>query len=100
MSKMCFVLTTNTGVGTATIFANHAKRNIDDLLKFFSKYYDVSANYPKDKNNVDILVVPDPFGPFDNERELPVIHVPTVLFLDRDFSKIKSYIDDYFSKIE
>lgn len=97
MSKICFVLTTNSGISTATIFASHATRNTDDLLKFFSKYYDVSANYFRDKQIVDILVVPKPFGPVDNDRNLPIIEVPTILFLDRDFPKIKEYIDNYFS---
>ncbi|MGL9806895.1 hypothetical protein IGK14_001401 [Enterococcus sp. DIV0970a] len=44
MTKICFMLTSNSGIGTTTIFATHAKRNIDDLLAYFSNYYNVTAN--------------------------------------------------------
>lgn len=47
MTKIYFMLTSNSGVGSTTIFATRARRNIDDLLAFFSQYYDVSANIPK-----------------------------------------------------
>ncbi|HCE13243.1 hypothetical protein [Enterococcus sp.] len=99
MTKICFMLTSNSGIGTTTIFATHARRNIDDLLAYFSEYYNVTANYPEDKDTVDILVIPDSFGAFINERNLPVIKVPTILFLERDFEKIKVYIDNYFLEI-
>ena len=96
MSKICFTLTSNSGIGTTTIFATYARRNIDDLLAYFSNYYNVTANYPEDKDTVDILVIPDSFVAFINKRNLPVIKVPTILFLERDFEKIKFYIDNYF----
>ena len=96
MSKICFMLTSNSGVGTTSIFATHGKQNIDDLLAYFSDYYNVTANYPKDKDSIDILVIPDPFGAFINEHNLPVIKVPTILFLDKKFEEIKVYIDNYF----
>ena len=99
MTKICFMLTSNSGIGTTTIFATHAKRNIDDLLAYFSNYYNVTANYPEDKDTVDILVIPDSFGAFINERNLPVIKVPSILFLERNFEKIKVYIDNYFLEI-
>lgn len=47
---------------------------------------------------IDLLVLPEPFGPFNNERNLPVIQIPTILFLERDFEKIKTYIDAYLAK--
>lgn len=97
MSKICFMLTADCGIGTTTIFATHAKRNIDDLLSYFSQYYDVTANYFKDKDSVDVLVTPNPFGSFVNERNLPIIKIPTVLFLEKDFDQIKIHIDNYFS---
>lgn len=98
MTKIYFMLTSNNGVGSTTIFATRARRNIDDLLAFFSQYYDVSANYTKDKDMIDLLVLPEPFGPFNNERNLPVIQIPTILFLERDFEKIKTHIDAYLAK--
>ncbi len=58
MTKIYFMLTSNSGVGSTTIFATRARRNIDDLLAFFSQYYDVSANYTKDKDMIDLLVLP------------------------------------------
>ncbi len=36
MTKIYFMLTSNSGVGSTTIFATRARRNIDDLLAFFS----------------------------------------------------------------
>lgn len=47
MSKICFTLTSNSGIGTTTIFATHARRNIDDLLAYFSEYYNVTADLPR-----------------------------------------------------
>ncbi len=35
MTKIYFMLTSNSGVGSTTIFATRARRNIDDLLAFF-----------------------------------------------------------------
>ncbi len=34
MTKIYFMLTSNSGVGSTTIFATRARRNIDDLLAF------------------------------------------------------------------
>lgn len=47
------------------------------------------------KEAVDYLVVPDPYFPFDNEGNLPIIKVPAILFMKR----IKTHIDDCFSKM-
>ena len=43
MTKICFMLTSNSGIGTTTIFATHAKRNIDDLLDQKVKWLEVNA---------------------------------------------------------
>ena len=45
-----------------------------------------------------ILVLPEPFAPFDNENNLPIIKVPSKFFLTKDFEKINAYIDDYFKE--
>ena len=42
------------------------------------------------------MVVPKPCPPFDNENNLPIIEVPANLFMEKDFEKIKTYIDNYF----
>lgn len=65
---------------------------------YFSPFYDVSINYLRDKDTVDYLVLPEPFAPFDNENNLPIIKVPSKFFLTKDFEKIKDYIDDYFKE--
>ena len=39
-----------------------------ELKNYFANDYDVSINYFRDKDQVDYLVVPDPFVPFDNEK--------------------------------
>ena len=62
-------------------------RNQDDLKGYFSKYYDVSINYIRDKNSVDYLVVPKPCPAFDNENNLPIIEVPAILFMEKNFEK-------------
>ncbi|WP_313467013.1 hypothetical protein [Carnobacterium sp.] len=97
MKKICFVLTVSTGINYGSIFSVPLIRNHDDLKEYFSKYYDVSIDYIRDKDSVDYLVVPKPFAPFDNENNLPIIEVPAVLFMEKDFEKIKTYIDNYFS---
>ncbi|MCD5001894.1 hypothetical protein IV487_05325 [Enterococcus saccharolyticus] len=98
MKKICFVLTVSTGINYGSIFSLPFIRNHDELKEYFSQYYDVSIDYIKDKNSVDYLVVPEPFTPFDNENNLPIIEVPAVLFMEKDFENIKMYIDNYFSK--
>lgn len=97
MKKICFVLTVNAGINYGSILFLPFFRNRDDLKEYFSEYYDVSNNYIRDKNLVDYLVVPKPCPPFDNENNLPIIEVPAILFLEKDFEKIKAYIDNYFS---
>lgn len=98
MKKICFVLTVSTGINYGSMFAGAAVRNYEDFKEYFSKYYDVSVDYIRDKDSVDILVVPEPFTPFDNERNLPIIKVPAVLFMQKDFKEIKKYIDEFYSE--
>ncbi|MBO0453739.1 hypothetical protein [Candidatus Enterococcus murrayae] len=100
MKKICFVLTVSSGINYISIFAGPLFRDNDDFKEYFSKYYDVSTNYIRDKDAVDYLVVPKPFPPFVNENHLPIIEVPALLFMQKDFEKIKTYIDDYFSNIQ
>ena len=97
MKKICFVLTVNAGIDYVSIFPFPIRMNHDDLKNYFSKYYDVSTNYIRDKDSVDYLVVPNPSPPFVNENHLPIIKVPAILFMKKDFEQIKTYIDDYFS---
>lgn len=97
MKKICFVLTVSSGINYGSIFPTPLIKDNSDLKKFFSRYYDVSINYFKDKDTVDYLIVPKPFMPFNNENNLPIIEVPAILFIKKDFEKIKSYIDDYFA---
>lgn len=95
--KICFVLSVSTGIiGYGSLFSTGWFKNNDDLKNYFSKDYDVSLNYYKDKDAVDYLVVPDPFFPFDNENKLPVIKVPARLFMTKDFNEIQKYIEFYF----
>ncbi|MDK1727792.1 hypothetical protein [Dellaglioa algida] len=96
--KICFVLTVSTGINFGSIFSTPLIKNNDELKAYFSEYYDVSINYIRDKDSVDYLVVPKPFMSFDNENKLPIIEVPARLFIEKDFEKIKTYIDNYFSK--
>ncbi|MGX7203710.1 hypothetical protein [Enterococcus pingfangensis] len=98
MKKICFVLTVSTGINYGSIFAAPTIKNHDDLKDYFSKDYDVSINYIKDKDNVDYLVVPKPYPPFENENYLPIIEIPAILFMKKDYGKIKTLVDDYFSK--
>ncbi|OJG57490.1 hypothetical protein RV07_GL003328 [Enterococcus malodoratus] len=41
-----------------------------------------------------------PFTPFKNENDLPIIEVPAVLFMEKDFETIKDYIDNYFASTQ
>ncbi|EOH73504.1 hypothetical protein [Enterococcus malodoratus] len=91
MKKICFVLTVNFG----SLFAD-----TEFLKEYFSKDYDVSLNYLRDKDSVDYLVVSVPFTPFKNENDLPIIEVPAVLFMEKDFETIKDYIDNYFASTQ
>ncbi|CAM2896452.1 hypothetical protein [Dellaglioa algida] len=97
MKKICFVLTVSSGINFSSIDAIPFIKNHDDLKAYFSRYYDVSVNYLKDKDSVDYLVVPKPFVPFDNENNLPIIEVPARLFIEKDFEKIKMYLDNSIS---
>ena len=97
MKKICFVLTVSSGINYSSIYSFPLIRNHDDLKEYFSKYYDVSIDYIRDKESVDYLVVPEPSPPFDNENHLPIIEVPAILFMQKDFDKIKTYIDKYFA---
>ncbi|MBO0409784.1 hypothetical protein JZO81_01880 [Enterococcus hulanensis] len=99
MKKICFVLTVSSLINYVPIFAGPTLMDTDVFKDYFSGHYDVSTNYIRDKDSVDYLVVPDPFPPFDNENHLPIIKVPALLFMQRDFEQIKTYIDDYFSLI-
>lgn len=95
--KICFVLIASTGLTYTSIFPAPAVVNNENLKEDFSKHYDVSINYIRDKDIVDYLVVPDPFVPFENENDLPIIKVPALLFMKNDFEGIKKCIDRYFA---
>jgi len=97
MKKICFVLTVSTGINYGSIFPAPAVRGYKKLKEYFSKYYDVTINNFDNMDSVDYLVVPDPFVPFNNETNLPIIKVPALLFLSNDFDGIKKCIDDYFA---
>ncbi|MDT2521985.1 hypothetical protein [Enterococcus raffinosus] len=99
MKKICFVLTVSTGLSYSSMFLPVNFSDNSDLKEYFSKDYDVSINYLMDKNSVDYLVVPDPYFPFDNENNLPIIKVPSRLFMTKDFEGIKTCIDNYFATI-
>lgn len=100
MTKLCFVLTVGSGTGYGTIPLPVNFTEYSDMENYFSQYYDVSFNYLRDKDNVDYLVVPDPFFPFVNENNLPIIKIPSTLFMEKDFTKIKTRINKYFSQLE
>lgn len=97
MKKICFVLTVSTGISYGSISGFPAIKNDEDLKKYFSKDYDVSINYLRDKDHVDYLIVPDPFVPFENTNHLPIIEVPAILFIKKDYQAIKTYVDNYFA---
>ena len=52
--------------------------------------------YFRDKDQVDYLVVPDPFVPFDNENDLPIINVPANYFVTKDYKQIKNTLAAFF----
>ncbi|MFC0276872.1 hypothetical protein ACFFH2_09200 [Enterococcus devriesei] len=97
MKKICFVLTVSTGLGYSTMLLPVNFSDNSDFKDYFSEYYDVSINYLRDKDTVDYLVVPDPYFPFENENNLPIIKVPAKFFLTRNFTEIKKSIDAYFA---
>lgn len=98
MKKICFVLVLDSGLSYTALTPKDLYQKDTSLKDYFSQFYDVSTNYLRDKDNVDYLVIPDPFAPFDNENNLPIIKVPSKFFLSKDFKKIKEYIDDYFKE--
>jgi hypothetical protein len=98
MKKICFVLVLSNGLSYVSLTPKVLYRKNSKLIDYFSQFYDVSTNYLRDKDEVDYLVMPDPFTPFDNENNLPIIKVPSKYFLTDDYEKIKEYIDAYFAK--
>ena len=98
MKNLCFVVTVSSGINYGSISSVPLIKNNEDLKEYFSDDYTVSTNYIKDKDKVDYLVVPDPFVPFENENDLPIIKVPARLFMTKDFNAIKNCIDEYFGK--
>lgn len=97
MKKICFVLTVSMGVNYMSIFPFPIYRTYNELKEFFSEDYNVSINYLKDKEAVDYLVVPDPCPPFENEENIPIIKVPATLFYQKDYEKMKVYIDKFLT---
>lgn len=53
MRKICFVLTVSTGLSYSTMFLPVNFSDNSDFKDYFSKYYDVSINYLRDKDSVD-----------------------------------------------
>lgn len=96
MKKICFVLIVDVGINYGLIFFLLFLRNQDDLKEYFFKYYDVLINYIRDKSLVDYLVVFKLCLFFDNENNFLIIEVLVILFMEKDFEKIKIYIDNYF----
>ena len=87
MKKICFVLVLNNVLSYTPLSPGLLSKKDTSLKDYFSQFYDV-----------DYLVLPEPFAPFDNENNLPIIKVPSKFFLTKDFEKIKEYIDDYFKE--
>ena len=98
MKRICFVLVSSNGLSYTPLTPGVLYQRDTSLKDYFSPFYDVSINYLRDKDTVDYLVLPEPFAPFDNENNLPIIKVPSKFFLTKDFEKIKEYIDDYFKE--
>ncbi|WP_430616993.1 hypothetical protein IGJ66_001193 [Enterococcus sp. DIV0176] len=92
--KICFVLAVDGGLSYSALPIG--LRNQQHLKEFFSKDYDVSLNYLRDKEQVDYLIVPRQLAPFVNEKKLPIIEVPSNLFVIKDYQGIKAIIDYYF----
>ena len=97
MIKLCFVFTVNSGAGYGRMPLPVNFEEYSDMKEYFSHYYNVSFNYLRDKDQVDYLVLPNPFFSFDNEHNLPIIKVPAKLFMTKDFEGIKTCIDHYFA---
>ncbi|WP_279282439.1 hypothetical protein [Enterococcus gallinarum] len=98
MKKICFVLVLSNGLSYTPLTPSVLYQKDTSLKDYFSQFYNVSTNYLRDKDSVDYLVMPDPFVPFDNENNLPIIKVPSQFFLTKDFVKIKKIIDTYFEE--
>jgi len=98
MKRICFVLVLSNGLSYTPLTPGVLYQRDTSLKDYFSPFYDVSINYLRDKDTVDYLVLPEPFAPFDNENNLPIIKVSSKFFLTKDFEKIKAYIDDYFKE--
>ncbi|OTN76053.1 hypothetical protein A5886_001129 [Enterococcus sp. 8G7_MSG3316] len=98
MKRVCFVLVLNNVMSYTPLSPGLLYKKDPSLKDYFSQFYDVSVNYLRDKDHVDYLVMPDPFVPFDNENDLPIIKVPSIYFLTKDYGKIKRYIDTYFNE--
>ncbi|MDA3972690.1 hypothetical protein PF023_01415 [Enterococcus thailandicus] len=94
--KICFVLAVDGGLTYSTLPVS--LRNEQHLKEFFSKDYDVSLNYLRDKEQVDYLIVPKQLPPFINEKNLPIIEVPSNLFVIKDYQGIKEIIDHYLDQ--
>ena len=91
MKKICFVLTASNGLSYTTLSPAFFLQIILSLRIISANDYDVSINYFRDKDQVDYLVVPDPFVPFDNENDLPIINVPANYFVTKDYKQIKTH---------
>ncbi|MBO0431885.1 hypothetical protein [Enterococcus sp. DIV0660C] len=94
--RICFVLAVDGGLAYSTLPIG--LRNQERLKEFFSKEYEVSLNYLRDKEQVDYLIVPRQLAPFINEKKLPIIEVPSNLFVIKDYQGIKEIIDHYFEQ--
>lgn len=98
--KICFVSIVSAGMNYGVIPAVSFVNSQKDIKDYFLKYYEVSTDYIKDIDSVDYLIVPTPSIPFYNEKNLPIIRVPKILFATRDFDEIKAHIDNYFANIQ
>ncbi|GAB7307736.1 MULTISPECIES: hypothetical protein [Enterococcus] len=96
MKKICFVLTASNGLSYTTLSPAFFFADYSELKNYFANDYDVSINYFRDKDQVDYLVVPDPFVPFDNENDLPIINVPANYFVTKDYQQIKKTLAAFF----
>lgn len=92
--KICFVLAIDGGLTYSMLPIG--LRSQQHLKEFFSEDYDVSLNYLRDKERVEYLIVPRQFAPFINENNLPIIEVPSNLFVIKDYQGIKEIVDHYF----
>lgn len=97
MKKICFILVTDSTDALYLPLKAWKCMNSEELKIYFSKKYDVSVDYLRDKEKVDYLVVPRPFQPFANERNLPIIYVDLPLFFKKDYEEIARTISAYFN---